>query len=80
VTVVLKKWDWRGFSPSSVNNYLPFSFGRTRTAWYNDASNISSIVACIHCSRKLFTEPLPSNDRIYIQKHRLIGRIYEVCR
>jgi hypothetical protein len=28
-----------------------------------DASNISSIVACIPCRGNAFTEPLPSNDR-----------------
>jgi hypothetical protein len=28
----------------------------------NDASNNSSIVACIRCSGNVFTEPLPSNE------------------
>jgi hypothetical protein len=28
----------------------------------NDASNNSSIVACIHCHGNVSTEPLPSND------------------
>jgi hypothetical protein len=29
----------------------------------NDASNNSSIVACIGYRRNVFTEPLPNNDR-----------------
>jgi hypothetical protein len=34
----------------------------------NDASNNSSIVACIYCCGNVFTELLPSNDRgIHIQ-------------
>jgi hypothetical protein len=45
----------------------------------NDASNNSSIVACIRYHGNVFTEPFPSNDRgIHIQTHRLIGGIYEV--
>jgi hypothetical protein len=46
----------------------------------NDASK-NSIVACIHCRGKVFTDPLPSTDRgIHVQTYRLMGGIYEVCR
>jgi hypothetical protein len=45
----------------------------------NEASNNSSVVACIHCCRNVSTEPLPSNWRgTHIQTHRLTGGIYEV--
>jgi hypothetical protein len=40
----------------------------------------SYIVACIRCRSNVFTKPLPSNDRIHIQTHRLMGGIYEVRR
>jgi hypothetical protein len=34
---------------------------------------------CIRCRGKVFTEPLPTNDRrIHIQTHRLMGGIYEI--
>jgi prolyl-tRNA synthetase len=41
----------------------------------NDASNSSSIVACLFIAAvNVFTELLPSNDgRIHIQTHRLMG-------
>jgi hypothetical protein len=42
----------------------------------NDASNSSSIFAWICCRRNVFTNPLPSN--MCIQRHRLMGGIYEV--
>jgi hypothetical protein len=36
---------------------------------------------CIRCHGNVFTEPLPSNDRvIHIQRHRLTGGIYGVRR
>jgi hypothetical protein len=31
----------------------------------NDASNNAYIFSCISCRRNVFTEPLPSNDRVY---------------
>jgi hypothetical protein len=47
----------------------------------NDAANNSSVVACIHCHRNVFTEPLPSNDRGDNKYgHRMMGGIYEVRR
>jgi hypothetical protein len=48
----------------------------------NNASNISSILACVFLTAvDVFTESLPSNDRgTQVQTHRLIGGVYEVRR
>jgi hypothetical protein len=46
-----------------------------------NASNNSSIVACIRCRGNVFTEPLPSTDMVrHVQTHRLMGGIYELRR
>lgn len=36
----------------------------------NDASNNSSILACVRCLGNIFTEPLPNNDRRYKHRHK----------
>jgi hypothetical protein len=48
----------------------------------NNASNDSSVVACVFIAVvNIFTDLLASNDgRIHVETHSLMGGIYEVCR
>jgi hypothetical protein len=46
----------------------------------NDASNNSSVGAGIRCRGKVFTGPLPSNDRRDTHTYRLMGGIYAIRR
>jgi hypothetical protein len=63
---------------SSTNRLL--SCDKTRTPQKTTRPTIV-VCACIRCCGNIFTEPLPSNDRvIHIQTHRLVGDIYEVRR
>jgi hypothetical protein len=41
-----------------TNHLLPFDI-----TWTTEEI-ISSILACIHCHRNMFIEPLPSNDKV----------------
>jgi hypothetical protein len=55
-----------------INSLLPFH--TTRTALKTTPPTI------LRCRGDVLTEPLPSNERIHIQTHRLMGGIYEVRR
>jgi hypothetical protein len=61
-----------------ITNRL-LSFDTTLAAWKATGPK-TLLLLCIRCRGNVFTEPLPSKNRIHIQAHRLMGRIYEIRR